>query len=225
MQAYQYYVKKKKCGKKAKLIAFFMCVILVFAFFLLYLNFVITPLVTSSGEGQLKVLATKSINFAIAQTLNNEVSYNDLVDIQTDSHGRVCLIEAKANKINSLSNSIAKLTLEKLISNKTFVEIPLGAFFGIPLFSGYGPNIKIQIFPYGEVKCNFLSQFVSAGINQTQHKIYANILASVNIVLPFRTIKVNIENEVLICESILIGQIPETYLQSSNLSDMVNLIK
>ena len=87
-----------------------------------------------------------------------------------------------------------------------------------------GPPVKIDIYPYGEVTCRFLSQFISAGINQTQHKIYVDIKAKVNVVLPFKTLTIPMENEVLVCESVIIGEIPETYLRSNTLSDMVDLI-
>ena len=95
---------------------------------------------------------------------------------------------------------------------------------GISLISGYGPPIKIEIFPYGEVGCKFLSQFISAGINQTQHKIYVQVDTFVNVVLPFKTLSVRMKNEVLVCESVIIGEIPETYLKSNSLTEMLELV-
>ena len=113
-------------------------------------------------------------------------------------------------------------TLNELV--KSPITISLGAFTGIPIFSGLGPKIPINIYPYGDIGCVFESRFVSAGINQTQHKIYLNVSCIINVILPFNHLKVNTSSEVLICESVIIGEIPDTYLKSNTLNEMLNLV-
>jgi len=146
-------------------------------------------------------------------------------NILTNQDGKITLIEANTVKINNISNMIERITLAHLVEiSRNPIEIPLGAFTGISLFSGMGPPVLIDIFPYGEVGCKFLSQFISAGINQTQHKIYVEVQTKINVVLPLKTISVTMTNEVLVCESVIIGEIPETYLKSNNLTEMLELV-
>lgn len=177
------------------------------------------------SSSQIKVYGAKSMNYAITETMNQNLSYDDLITIKTDKNGKISMIQANTVKINNVSMMIERITLSHLLdSSRNPISIPLGAFTGISILSGMGPKVQVDIYPYGEVVCRFLSQFISAGINQTQHKIYVEIKANVNVVLPFNTLTIPMQNEVLICESVIIGDIPDTYLRANTLSDMVNLI-
>jgi len=210
---------------KRKVVIFFSFLILFFILFIVYMNLLVTPLIVNTGKSQIKVFATKSMNYAVTEAVNQNISYDDLITTISDNNGKINMIEANTVKINNISNMIERVTLAHLNEiSKTPLEIPIGAFTGIALFSGIGPPVRIDIFPYGEVGCKFLSQFISAGINQTQHKIYVQVKATINVVLPLKTFSVSMDNEVLICESVIIGEIPETYLKSSSLQDMMDLI-
>lgn len=220
-----YIVKTINIHKKRKTVCIFAIIFVIFAFFIMYVKFLVTPLMVDISSSQIKVYGAKSMNYAITETMNQNISYDDLINIVTDSSGKIGMIQANTVKINNVSMMIERITLAHLLdSSRNPISIPLGAFTGISIFSGMGPPVKIDIYPYGEVTCRFLSQFISAGINQTQHKIYVDIKAKVNVVLPFKTLTIPMENEVLVCESVIIGEIPETYLKANTLSDMVNLI-
>lgn len=222
---YKKYFSAKKSVKRSRFVLFFAILVFVFAVFILYFTFLVTPLIVDTSRAQIKVFATKSMNFAITEAINQNISYDDLVNIITDGYGKINMIQANTVKINNLSTMIERITLSHLLEvGKKPIQIPLGAFTGITLISGYGPPVEIEIFPYGEVGCRFLSQFVSAGINQTQHKIYVQVDTLVNVVLPFRTVRVKMSNEVLVCESVIIGEIPETYLKSNALNEMTGLV-
>lgn len=223
---YSYYsTKNKKPHIKRKVVLFFTIVAVIFAFFVLYIKFLVTPLIIHTSEAQIKVHATQSMNFAITEAMNQHIAYDDLVNIVTDSSGKISMIQANTVKINNISMMIERITLSHLMEiARTPIHIPMGAFTGISLFSGLGPPVDVEIFPYGEVGCRFLSQFISAGVNQTQHKIYVSVDTVVNLVLPFKTIAINLSNEVLVCENLIVGDIPDTYLKSNQLQDMLDLI-
>ena len=210
--------------KKRKKIMFFTILFGIFAFFILYFNFLVTPLVVETSRSQIKVYATKSMNYAVTEAMNQNITYDDLINITTDATGKISMIQANSIKINNVSMMIERITLAHLLEiSRNPIKIPMGAFTGITVFSGLGPTVLIDIYPYGEVGCRFLSQFISAGINQTQHKIYVDVKTKINVVLPFKTLEVQMENQVLVCESVIIGDIPETYLRANDLSDMIDL--
>lgn len=210
--------------KKRKKIMFFTILFGIFAFFILYFNFLVTPLVVETSRSQIKVYATKSMNYAVTEAMNQNITYDDLINITTDATGKISMIQANSIKINNVSMMIERITLAHLLEiSRNPIKIPMGAFTGITVFSGLGPAVLIDIYPYGEVGCRFLSQFISAGINQTQHKIYVDVKTKINVVLPFKTLEVQMENQVLVCESVIIGDIPETYLRANDLSDMIDL--
>ena len=67
------------------------------------------------------------------------------------------------------------------------VEVPLGAFSGIEAWAGFGPKIHMKIIPISNVECRFASTFEEAGVNQTKHSIYLEIVADISIIMPSGT--------------------------------------
>ena len=203
-----------------------ICVILAVVVSLaLYMYFLATPLIIKSAEAQVKVYADKAVISAITDAMNKNITYDDLIHIVTDSSGKISMIQANSIEINALSKFIGRKALTNLNSESNLpVMISLGAFSGIPALSGLGPKIPFSISPYGDARCTFISKFIQAGINQTQHKIYLDVSCVVSVVLPFKKIVVNSSSDVLICESVILGEIPQTYLNSSSLTDMLTLV-
>ena len=212
--------KRKKVAKI--LVAFFLFVLLLF----LYVFKVATPVVIKTTKAQVTVYANRAMNVAITEAMNQNITYDDLVSIITDSSGKISLIQANSIQINSLSKLIGRVTmvtLNELV--KVPVEVPLGAFSGLPILAGVGPKVPVNVYPYGDINCIFESKFISAGINQTQHKIYLNVTCIINVVFPFESLAVKTFNEVLLCESVILGEIPATFLKSGDLTEMFSLVE
>ena len=86
-----------------------------------------------------------------------------------------------------------------------------GNFTGNSLFSGIGPNIKIRVMPAGTVTTEFKTEFLSAGINQTRHRVYVSVVCHMRVVAPFASDNVVVDNSVTVAETILIGEVPSYY--------------
>lgn len=185
----------------------------------------VTPIIIRTSESKIKTLANKSMNIAVVTAMSQDITYDDLILITYNTAGDISIIQANSITINNLAKSITRVTQENLIKlTDEPITIPLGAFSGITALAGLGPTIDFEIHPYGDISCKFSSEFVSAGINQTQHKIYMNIISNVNIILPFKDLQVQATSSVLVCESVIIGNIPDTYLKSDSLEEMMDLI-
>jgi len=218
-------IKTINLHKKRIFLASFLIFLSTFCVFMLYMSYFVTPLIISTSESKIKTLANRSMNIAVTTAMAQDITYEDLIDITKDSEGNISSIHANSITINSLAKLITRVTQENLMMlTEEPVQIPLGAFTGITAFSGLGPKLNFDIHPYGDISCKFSSDFVSAGINQTHHKIYMNIDTKVNVILPFKNIQVQATSAVLVCESVIIGKIPSTYLRSDSLDEMMNLI-
>lgn len=214
--------KVYKFQKKHKIFAFF---ILICILMFLYFKYLAVPIVIKNTESQMRSYATKSINYAIADTMNQNISYGDLVNIVRDKNDNVSFIEANSVRINLLSKTMSKVVMSNFLQfAKMPIKISIGSFSGLSILSGIGPKIAFNISPFGEVLCSFSSNFASAGINQTYHKLYLIISLKINIVFPFERLQVLSNSEVLLCETLIIGKVPEVYLNSSNLDEMLNLV-
>ena len=67
------------------------------------------------------------------------------------------------------------------------------------------------------------STFESVGINQTKHSIYLNVIADISIVMPSRTENFAVTTEILVGEFVIVGSVPDTYLQSDIFGNKPNL--
>lgn len=90
--------------------------------------------------------------------------------------------------------------------------------------AGKGPDINLKVVPVGSVTAQLCSEFKAAGINQTNHRIYLKLSANVSIIVPGSNNVVNTVTEVMIIDSIIVGKIPDTYLNSTSTQDMMDLI-
>ncbi len=191
----------------------------------LFFNFHVNPIIIEVSEASIRSLTSKSVNSAVQSVINNTNLYDELIQINTDSDGNITTFQVKSILINRLGKEIGKAALQNLETvGSSGVGIPLGTLTGVPVLVGIGPELNFKVHPIGTFSSTFSSEFISAGINQTNHRIYLNITGSVNIVLPTASKNVTTNTQILLCESIIVGKVPDTYLNSSSLDEMMNLI-
>ena len=213
--------KKKK--KNIKLKIFITIGIIAIAIFC-YFDFHVNPQIINANLAQIKSVSTHIINTGVQHTIQNN-QYEDLMNIQKDNNNKVTLITVNSKNVNQLNSSIISITQQKLEEEQNLqINVPLGNFSGIPILNGLGSNVAIKLTPIGSVTTKFVSQFSSVGINQTIHKIYINITATVCVLLPLYTQNINVTSQILVGECIIVGEIPNVYLNTDNLTNALNLI-
>ena len=170
-------------------------------------------------------MAVETINRAVKQVVAQGVTYEELMETELDAQGRVAMLRANTMRMNELAAATALLAEEELNSiENQYVEIPLGAALGIQFLSGFGPRISVQILPVGAVQTGFETEFESAGINQTRHKIFLALRTTVSLIIPTGSRVVDVTSSVPIAESIIVGEVPESFVDVSNQDDMLNLV-
>ena len=170
-------------------------------------------------------MAVETLNRAVHTVTDDGVSYDELVDTQLDVEGRVSMLRANTMRMNALAAQTAMVAEQELNSfENQFVEIPLGAALGIRFLSGFGPRIPVQILPVGAVNTDYDTEFETAGINQTRHKIFLTLRASVSLIIPTGSQLVEVNTTMLIAESIIIGQVPESFVDVADQHDMLDFI-
>lgn len=170
-------------------------------------------------------MAVETINRAVKEVTAQGITYEELIDAQTDAQGRISMLRANTMRMNELAARTALLAEEELNSTENqFVEIPLGAALGVRFLSGFGPRLEVQILPVGAVHTSFDTEFETAGINQTRHKIFLNLRATVSLIVPTGSQLVEVTSTVPIAESIIVGEVPDSFVDVNNEEDMLNLI-
>ncbi len=176
----------------------------------------LTGVLKSIAEANMRSITTVAVNDAIYYTLSDGIRYEDLVNVERGEDGEIRSISSNSFQINRIARDAAYMSQQNLQEmSEGGIDVPLGAFTGIEAWAGFGPKINIQIIPISNVSCSFASKFESVGINQTKHSIYLEIVADISIVMPSGTSNFASLTEVLICESVIVGRVPETYLQGN----------
>jgi sporulation protein YunB len=185
----------------------------------------IRPTILSLSEARLRAIAVKSMNEAVRETVGSGVSYTDLISIQKDDEGNITLVSANAVLMNNLAANTAIAAQEKILNiGEQGIKIPIGTIMGGQLLSGRGPAVIVRVEPVGSVTTDFMTEFEDAGINQTRHKIYLILNATVRILIGNTSQTVEISSQVLISETIIIGDVPQSFVEVDNTDDLLNLL-
>lgn len=170
-------------------------------------------------------MAVETVTQAVKQAAESGVGYEELIVTKLDGEGRVTMLQANTMRMNELASQTALLAETELNSyGNQFVEIPLGAATGVGFLSGFGSKISVKILPVGAVHTSFQSEFSSAGINQTRHRIFLTLRTTVCLIVPMGTQMVDVSSSIPVAESIIVGQVPDSFVDVSDQEDMLNLI-
>lgn len=187
----------------------FIIIVAIFTFYTI--RKAINPIIDELCIDQAKNIATKISNEE-ATVVMDKYCYDDLITIIRDNDGNIKILKTNTKNINQIMSDIPVSMLDKFKQSKNAnISLHLGSILGSKIFSATGPKINIRIANVGNVDTKLKSEFISQGINQTLHRIYLELNCEVTILTPYDTIKQKIDNQVLIAESVIVGDVPYSY--------------
>lgn len=196
-----------------------LTIICSFIIIFIFLQKSINPVFDAICRDEAKVIATLITNEETTKIMN-KYNYDTFFSIEKNLDGNIQMISANVLKINQITSDIA-LNIQKQLrqdSDKK-IEIATGSLTGIRMLAGSGPKISVKIFAVGNIETDLKSEFISEGVNQTIHRVYLDVICNVNILTPFSTLKESIENQVLILENLIVGEIPSSYYNFNGMTD------
>lgn len=204
-------------------------VLIIIALFLLIVFLIFhntfTPLFFSLAEAEAVRIANQAINEAVEQEAER-INYEDLMRYVLNDQGDIILMQPNMRYINSFSSRISLEIQKKLTKiTKMTVPIPLSSIFGIQLLAGFGPDFHARIVPVGFTRPPALKDsLLSAGINQTRHKIYLEVTVQLKLIVPFSRRVVEVKADVPVTEVTILGRVPNVYigLESDGISGILN---
>lgn len=172
--------------------------------------------IRSLAETQLKNTTSDLINDAIdAQIDIGNIQYDRIVYFEKDLNGKITALKTNMSEVNRLKTSILNLINDEILAMDTAnLGIPLGSLVLPEVMSGRGPQIPIQIMSISNSDASFDSYFTEAGINQTLQKLTMTVSVDVSILVLGRTENFTVTSEVVVAETIIVGQVPDTFFQT-----------
>ena len=180
---------------------------------LIFFEAVIHPTLKKLLDYKCQVTAERIISEAIFGELSDELArYGDIVSFSFDNNGKITALKTDQVRINSLKSLLNETVNDGIscIKNET-VGISLGTISGVSFLYGIGPELCFNIEPKGKAQTVLKSTFKSSGINQTIHSIMLNVEAELSPMLPGFYEDVRVSYDVLIAQTVLIGEVPESY--------------
>ena len=168
------------------------------------------------AETQVKNTTSDLTNDAIAkQIAAGVIQYDRIVYFEKDLDGRITALKTNMSEINRLKTDILNIINDEILALDTSdIGIPLGSLFLPELLSGKGPCIPVHILSIRNSDAAFSSAFSQAGINQTLHQLTMLVSVDVAVLVLGQTSSFTITSEVVVAETVIVGDVPSTYLQT-----------
>lgn len=169
------------------------------------------PQLVALSETQLRNELTQIADQAVTAALEEQgLSSGDMVALHG---GDVTTLTTDAGRLNILRASILERVVSQVKSlDSSSLGVPLGALTGLDLFSGLGPRLPVQVVSAASAESAYRNEFLSAGINQTLHRVMLDVTVTARLLLPGGVTEARLSTPVCVAETVIIGQVPQTYL-------------
>ena len=175
-----------------------------------------TDTLCTLAETQVRNSTSDLINDAIdTQIESGYVQYDRIVYFEKDLNGKITALKTNMSEVNRLKTAILnRINDEILAMDSSQMGIPLGDLFLPEFLSDAGPQIPVHILSIRNSDAAFGSRFTNAGINQTLHQLTMEVSVDVAILVFGHTRIFTVSSQVVVAETIIVGQVPDTLLQT-----------
>lgn len=149
--------------------------------------------------------------------IEHDLDYSDFISFTTDNMGQITSITSDLASVSLLKSEVAGFVTEELqgLKEERF-GVPLGTLTGWFVFCGKGPTVRVKLLSVSDVRVQMRHEFSDAGINQTLHQVYLDLFAAIHLMIPGEILTEQAQTSVCVAETIIVGDVPETYLYVGN---------
>lgn len=172
--------------------------------------------ISELAQTQVKNSTSDLTNDAIAkQIAAGNIRYDRIVYFEKDLDGRITALKTNMTEVNRLKTDILNIINDEILAlDHSDIGIPLGSLFLPEFLSGRGPSIPVHILSIRNSDAVFISDLTQAGINQTLHKLIMEVSIDVSVLILGQTGSFTLTSEVVVAETVIVGQVPDTYLHT-----------
>lgn len=200
-------------GRRETVIFRIVSVVLVLSILTVITDIKMRPILKTVGGSALKNSLSNVLDGAINDIVDElGVKYSDMVDVQKNENGEIVAVTLNATYINAYKTEIADKCSDRLAEfNTATVSVPVGSLFDIAVFNGKGFMVESDATIYGFAVTDVISEFQSAGINQTRHIIYLEVKASAHAYMGLCHLNETVDETIILVETIIVGKVPDSY--------------
>ena len=175
--------------------------------------------ITMMAQTQVKNATSDLINDAIDKQISDgTIQYDRMVYFEKDLEGRITALKTNMSEVNRLKTNLLNLINNEILAmDSDHMGIPVGSLILPEIFAGKGPLIPVQILTIRNSEADFSSEFSQAGINQTLQKLNMQVSVDVSVLVLGNVEDFTISSQVVIAETVIVGQVPQTFLQTGGI--------
>lgn len=195
----------------------FLCLLIVIAVVLFGIFRIrYRDVIRTLSETQVRNSTSDLINDAIDRQIETDnIQYDRIVYFEKDLEGRITALKTNMSEVNRLKTDILNIINDEILALDTSdIGIPLGSLFFPEFLSGRGPTIPVTIISIRNSDAAFESHFTEAGINQTLQQLIMTVSVDVAILVLGATELFTVSSQVVVAETIIVGQVPDTFFQT-----------
>lgn len=172
------------------------------------------PLVQDMAIGRVTNEASNIINFAVDQQIKTgQIDYDNMVLLEKDSGGNVTALKTNMSEVNRLKTQVLDLVNDEILDLAVDqIGVPVGNLVMPAFFAGRGFYLPVKVLSIRSSDADFQNLFSQAGINQTLHQILMNVGITMTILTPAGTETVTTTSQVVIAETVIVGNVPNSYV-------------
>ncbi len=161
--------------------------------------------------------AIDMVTLAVNDTVNRimaegNYSYDYFVTLEKDNEGNVAAISANMSRINAVSSMVLSEVVSAAENGVLDIRVPIGNLLGSNILMGKGPEVLVEVITLTSSFIDIENEIISTGINQAKHKIILKVDVDVDILVPWDVLTTRVESNVLIAETVIVGEVPQTYV-------------
>ena len=213
-------IHSRKRRRRLRIVLTLLVLALIGGFWLFRVR--LEPIVESLAMMQVESIVSGAVNDAIGEQIaQGNLDYDRMIFFEKDLNGNITALKTNMSEVNRLKTEILNRLDQKLnVLETKRLEIALGSIFAPTILSGRGPGVNVRITAANNSDAQFLNQFQTAGINQTLHRILLKISVDVTVLLPTESLDTTVTAQVVVAETVLVGNVPQTYLTYDALRDL-----
>ena len=181
-----------------------------------------------------KKLALTIMENSVDEKIINILTEEDIFYVSKNNNGEVSDIDFNPVVVNKVLNETTRVVNDNLkniemgkvdkityinkddyniknLKNGVITELPIGIATNNSLLANIGPKIPVKLSMSGNVISNVYTKTKTYGINSIMVEVYAHIEVNEEVIIPFYSKEVKVQNNIPIAIKILQGKVPEYY--------------
>lgn len=166
--------------------------------------------ISSLSEGLTEEVARGYVLEKVTQAVEEELeaSPGPYIQVERGPDGAITGSCTDARALHALKAGILE-RLSHTLNGKATAWVPAGSLTGIAFLNGRGPGLPVRMAFEGSADLRFDTEFTTAGVNQTLHRVTLTVSARAYSQSRRFTASVEESSSAVLAETVVVGPVPQ----------------